>query len=342
LGNVRAVFAVTQQGTAELRQKTDYYPFGMVMNQTEAYCKSCPPNKFLYNGKEIQDDVIAGHKLEWYDYGARMYDAAVGRWHVVDPLAEKYAPISPYVYVANNPIIFIDPDGKQISFSYQYQKDEDGKYVLNQDGNKILTGVTMHVTGVVMNVSSKSANLDAATRRISSYIEKSFNGVMLDGVSFTTEVDLRAVESMSEVKDTDHIFALADFNPVYDAQGVKRTPWGIANNFGGKVAFIDVDYFRGPWDTTYGNVGPNNAAHEFGHLALAVPPGTHSTGGYLMDQGHGNNWSMFSSEVPAYQLSNIYRAFHKGMLNIGPNVEQGRLGIKRPNRGMARGVVIYN
>ena len=103
-------------------QTTDYYPFGMVMTQTDAYCRSCPRNKLLYNGKELQHDVIAGQKLDWYDYGARMYDAAIGRWHVVDPLAEKYAPISPYAYVANNPIKYIDPDGREVRVPKEYQE----------------------------------------------------------------------------------------------------------------------------------------------------------------------------------------------------------------------------
>ncbi len=54
------------------------------------------------------------HGLNMLDYGARWRDPAIGGgWPTVDPLAEKYYSISPYVYCANNPVKFIDPDGKQ-------------------------------------------------------------------------------------------------------------------------------------------------------------------------------------------------------------------------------------
>ena len=68
-------------------------------------------NKYLYNGKEKQDDELGNIALNEYDYGARFYDPRIGRWHTVDPLAEKRIDFSVYSYVLDNPILRFDPNG---------------------------------------------------------------------------------------------------------------------------------------------------------------------------------------------------------------------------------------
>lgn len=61
------------------------------------------------NEKEFSD----GNGLELCDFGARLYDPQIGRWQVIDPLAGQYYPLSPYAFVANDPMKYVDPNGKE-------------------------------------------------------------------------------------------------------------------------------------------------------------------------------------------------------------------------------------
>jgi RHS repeat-associated protein len=96
-------------------QENHYYPFGMLMEGIGT--AAVTQNKYKYNEKELNDDL----GLNLSDYGARWYDAAVGRWWNVDPLAEIYTRWNPYHYSKCNPIRFLDYNGmnsKDIIISY--------------------------------------------------------------------------------------------------------------------------------------------------------------------------------------------------------------------------------
>ena len=106
-----------------LLQESDTYAFGGGIDALESRSFGRAENKYGYNGKEKQPDL----GLEWLDYGARMYDAQVGRWGCVDPLAEAYLSFGSYVYGVNNPIRYIDPNGmavEEINGGVRYTEDD--------------------------------------------------------------------------------------------------------------------------------------------------------------------------------------------------------------------------
>ena len=141
LGNVRQVITATGTNKGTVVQRMDYYPFGAQLCggtydsnfQSHKYnfsierekrklaCSSeREKNRPKVNGKEFD----RMHGLNTYDYGARLYNPVTAHWDRMDPLCEKYYSVSPYAYCANNPVRYIDQDGK----STKVKLLEDGTY----------------------------------------------------------------------------------------------------------------------------------------------------------------------------------------------------------------------
>jgi RHS repeat-associated protein len=118
LGNTRLAFSdrnangiVDITGTAstsDILQENHYYSFGLAFEgawlQNDSGVRD---NAYTYNGKELNSDFGLG----WIDYGARWYDASIGKWGTVDPLSEDAPAWTPYRYAFNNPLTYVDPDG---------------------------------------------------------------------------------------------------------------------------------------------------------------------------------------------------------------------------------------
>ncbi|NJB85971.1 RHS repeat-associated protein [Lewinella marina] len=162
LGNNRVVFGdLGDDGlvdSSDIVHENHYYPFGLAMDGAWSQGAKDGENRYRYNGKELIEE------LGLYDYGARWYDPAISRWTTVDPLADSYASMSPYNYVANNPINFVDPDGMRIDISEFLKKDESGNYDENARVNLVrflvdvasITGRGVSIAGTELQLGDKT------------------------------------------------------------------------------------------------------------------------------------------------------------------------------------------
>ena len=127
---IKRVLLITSTGSGSVVERNDYYPMGMRTATGNSY-PQLTTNLYKYNGKEVQ--TVGG--LGFTDYGARMYDDFTGRWFVPDPLAEKYASMSPYMYCGGNPISMVDVDGRD----WYQGKVKDGRMGIEWKNSQDLT-----------------------------------------------------------------------------------------------------------------------------------------------------------------------------------------------------------
>ena len=257
---------------------------------------------YKYNGKEL--DAETG----LYYYGARYYNPELSLWLSVDPLAEKYPSLSPYNYVANNPLKYIDPDGQKITYSMISGGGANGRDLMQ-----------INITGKLINFSDNNVDMQAALESIKASVESSFKGKDINGIDMQVKLDFAIAQSMKEVGADDHLVVLSEVND-------KAIPGGV-NDFGGMVIALDADYFTGLYDTTIGGQGERTSAHEVGHwfnLKHVRNPLN------LMKQGRSElrgNW------LNNNQLSDIQRRVKRDSgINIGVNTNSEGL----PNLGKVK------
>ncbi|MEJ8802068.1 LamG-like jellyroll fold domain-containing protein [Pontibacter sp. H249] len=147
-----------------LVQENHYDPWGLNLVGIEK--QGAPDHPFQYNGKEKQQEL----GLKWTDYGARMYDAQLGRWHVVDPHSENYFNYSSYNYTLGNPVNIIDPDGKDVEF------------IINRNKKGDITGIRLRSTIYITGEGASEQRAKSLTSAAKGVFKTSYsNGV---GISF--------------------------------------------------------------------------------------------------------------------------------------------------------------
>ena len=318
LGNNREVWRANDKKTL---QRTQYYPSGLPW----AECENAEAQPYKYNGKEF----IEMHGYDTYDYGWRGLQAAIMRFNTIDPLVEKYYSISPYAYCANNPVKYVDPDGRGgmvtgtgakndpyfVTANYYYQKGS-----LNKDQVEGLNSAVdaYNKSGGKNGVEVKNA--DGST----SYVKYNLSAQGVDDV----DVARKATAFETSSGETRYYGNTVGTQPNGDGAGGE---FGSANNIrvNFNVANINAGVESG---MNSSSLNKGVAIHEIGHNL----GGEHSDGTSVMDiiQGTTSTSQIGGATTTSYSYPSMSNKFTKVSFNRRDsskrNMGDGRLWTRKP------------
>lgn len=283
LGNLRLSFRDSSTAGAPpvVTQQSHLGPWGETLPAL-SYQNIPQRNFFDFTNHERQTDF----DLELIDAKARIYDPITPRMWGQDVFAERYANFSPYNYGLNNPLRYIDPDGRDVTTTtktnYKSETYESKTVKINVTLTVVnLTGSDLSKT--MFSDKSGTIKVNGLSGEGSFTIPSTKSGKTDVSLNVETSIQYKVVNSLDQVGKNDHVMMLV--NDIPKSFGLKVDPVGLADKVGGHIMAVEKNTLS---NGTFNNV----ATHELGH-SLGLD---HTNNGGLMNETLTNNSNLTNEQ----------------------------------------------